>query len=148
VLSDKEISEAYPKTTQTIAIESFVSATSIPFMYLERPYYLAPINRGEQGLRLAARNLAAQQRMGVARVVIQSKEHLAMLVPSGPGLVLNLLRWGEDMRPWKALPLPPESLKAAGVSDREVSMAEALVNEMSADFDPDEFRDSFTERKS
>ena len=145
VLSDKEISEAYPKTTQTIAIESFVPATSIPFMYLERPYYLAPINRGGKVYALLRETLQRSGRVGVARVVIQSKEHLAMLVPSGPGLVLNLLRWGEDMRPWKALPLPPESLKAAGVSDREVKMAEALVNEMSADFDPDEFRDSFTE---
>ena len=68
-----------------------------------------------------------------------------MLVPSGPGLVLNLLRWGEDMRPWKALPLPPESLKAAGVSEREVKMAEALIKDMSADFDPEAFHDSFTE---
>jgi DNA end-binding protein Ku len=145
VLSDKEISEAYPKTTQTIAIESFVPATSIPFMFLERPYYLAPINRGGKVYALLRETLQRSGRVGVARVVIQSKEHLAMLVPSGPGLVLNLLRWGEDMRPWKALPLPPESLKAAGVSEREVKMAEALIKDMSADFDPEAFHDSFTE---
>jgi DNA end-binding protein Ku len=143
VLSDKEIADAYPKTTQTIEIETFVPADSIPFVYLERPYYVAPINRGGKVYALLRETLKRAGRIGVARVVIQTKQHLAALVPVGPGLVLNLLRWGADIRPWKELPLPSESVKQVGLSERELKMAGELVKDMSSDWDPDEFKDSF-----
>jgi DNA end-binding protein Ku len=143
VLSDDEISAAYPKTTQTIEIETFVPADGIPFVYLERPYYVAPINRGAKVYALLRETLQRTGRVGVARVVIQTKQHLAVLVPTGPGLVLNLLRWGADIRPWKDLPLPSENAKQAGLSERELKMAGELVEDMSSDWDPDEFKDSF-----
>jgi DNA end-binding protein Ku len=145
VLSDAEIAAAYPKTTQTIEIESFVPATSIPFVFLERPYYVAPINRGGKVYALLRETLQRAGRVGVARVVIQTKQHLAMLVPTGPGMVLNLLRWNADIRPWKSLPLPPEGMKAAGVTERELKMATQLVEDMSSDFKPEDFKDSFTD---
>ena len=85
VLSDEEIADAYPKTTQTIEIETFVPADSIPFVYLERPYYVAPINRGGKVYALLRETLQRSGRVGVARVVIQTKQHLAALVPVGPG---------------------------------------------------------------
>lgn len=143
VLSDKEIAAAYPKTTQTIEIETFVPANGIPFVYLERPYYVAPINRGAKVYALLRETLQRSERVGVARVVIQTKQHLAVLVPVGPGLVLNLLRWGADIRPWTDLPLPSEDAKKAGLSERELKMAQQLVDDMSADWDPNEFKDEF-----
>jgi len=143
VLTDAEIAAAYPRTTQTVEIETFVPADSIPFVYLERPYYVAPINRGAKVYALLRETLQRTGRVGVARVVIQTKQHLAVLVPSGPGLVLNLLRWGADIRPWKDLPLPAEGAKAAGLSERELKMAGELVEDMSSEWDPDEFKDSF-----
>jgi DNA end-binding protein Ku len=143
VLTDAEIAAAYPKTTQTIEIETFVPADSIPFVYLERPYYVAPINRGTKVYALLRETLQRTGRVGVARVVIQTKQHLAVLVPTGPGLVLNLLRWGADIRPWHDLPLPAEGAKDAGLSDRELKMAGELVEDMSSDWNPDEFKDSF-----
>ncbi|RUR68000.1 Ku protein [Variovorax guangxiensis] len=143
VLSDKEIAAAYPKTTQTIEIESFVPANGIPFVYLERPYYVAPINRGAKVYALLRETLQRSGRVGVARVVIQTRQHLAALVPVGPGLVLNLLRWGADIRPWTDLPLPSEDAKKAGLRPRELEMAKELVEDMSAEWDPEEFRDEF-----
>lgn len=143
VLSDQEITDAYPRTTQTIEIETFVPADSIPFVYLERPYYLAPINRGGKVYALLRETLQRTGRIGVARVVIQTKQHLAALVPVGPGLVLNLLRWGADIRPWKDLPLPAENAKQAGLAERELKMATELVEDMSSDWDPQAFKDSF-----
>ncbi len=143
VLSDEEISAAYPKTTQTIEIETFVPANGIPFVYLERPYYVAPINRGAKVYALLRETLQRTGRVGVARVVIQTKQHLAVLVPVGPGLVLNLLRWGADIRSWQDLPLPSENAKQAGLSERELKMAGQLVDDMSSDWNPDEFKDSF-----
>ena len=143
VLSPEEIAGAYPKTTQTIEIESFVPNTDIPFVYLERPYYIAPINKGKKVYALLRDTLLKTERVGIARVVIQTKQHLAVLVPSGPGLILNLLRWGADIRSWEDLDLPAEGAKAAGLSDKELSMAKQLVDDMTGKWQPDQFSDSF-----
>ncbi|MFN3569606.1 MAG: Ku protein [Polaromonas sp.] len=143
VLSPEEIAAAYPKTTQTIEIESFVPNTDIPFIYLERPYYIAPINKGKKVYALLRDTLLKTQRVGIARVVIQTKQHLAVLVPSGPGLILNLLRWGADIRSWEYLDLPAEGAKAAGLSDKELSMAKQLVDDMTGTWQPEQFSDSF-----
>ncbi|ABE44916.1 Ku protein [Polaromonas sp. JS666] len=143
VLSAEEIAGAYPRTTQTIEIENFVSNTEIPFIYLERPYYIAPINKGQKVYALLRDTLLDTQRVGIARVVIQTKQHLAVLVPSGPGLILNLMRWGEEIRSWEDLDLPPEGAKAAGLSARELSMAKQLVNDMTETWHPEKFKDSF-----
>ena len=143
VLSEKEIADAYPKTTQTIEIEAFVNAGDIPFVYLERPYYVAPINKGAKVYALLRETLLKTGKVGVARVVIQTKQHLAALIPSGRGMVLNLLRWGDEIRPWTHLDLPPEGVKPAGLVDAEMKMAEQLVESMSTTFRPQAYKDEF-----
>ena len=143
VLSEEEIKSAYPKTTQTIEIESFVPNTDIPFVYLERPYYIAPINKGQKVYALLRDTLLKTQRVGIARVIIQTKQHLAVLVPSGPALILNLLRWGADIRSLEELNLPPVGAKAAGLTDKELAMAKQLVDDMTGKWKPDQFTDSF-----
>lgn len=146
VLSADEISAAYPKTTQTIEIETFAAADAIPFIYLDRPYYVAPINRGAKVYALLREILRKTGKVGIARVVIQSKQHLAALIPFGPVLVLNLLRWGDEIRSYAALDLPAEGIKAAGVTDKEMRIGEQLVEDMSAEWDPQASRDSFKEQ--
>lgn len=143
VLSQEEISAAYPKMTQTIEIETFVPDTDIPFVYLERPYFVVPINKGARVYALLREALRKTRRVGIARVVIQTKQHLAVLVPSGPALVLNLLRWGNEIRSWENLDLPAEGTKAAAITEKELKMAEQLVNDMSSTWNPEEYRDSF-----
>ena len=143
VLSDQEIADAYPKTTQTIEIEAFVNASDIPFVYLERPYYVAPINKGAKVYALLRETLLKTGKVGVARVVIQTRQHLAALVPSGRGMVLNLLRWGDEIRPWTNLDLPPEGVKAADLAAAEMKMAEQLVASMSTTWQPEKYKDEF-----
>jgi DNA end-binding protein Ku len=146
ILSPEEIAAAYPKTTQTIEIESFVPIDSIPFMYLERPYYISPVNRGEKVYALLREILRKTGKAGIAKVVIATKQHLALLVPSGPALVLNLMRWGDEVRTWEDLNLPKEGAKAVGLSDKEMKMGEQLVEDMSGEWNPEEFTDSFREQ--
>jgi DNA end-binding protein Ku len=145
VVTPEEIAAAYPRTTQTIEIESFVDADDVPFVYLERPYYVAPINKGEKVYALLREALRESNKVGIAKVVIQTKQHLAVLIPCGPALVLNLLRWGGEIRSWEDLKLPPVGAKAAGLKDSELKMAKQLIDDMAADWSADQFRDSFRE---
>ncbi|MFC5498235.1 Ku protein [Caenimonas terrae] len=145
VLSPEEIAAAYPRTTQTIEIESFVDADDVPFVYLERPYYVAPINKGEKVYALLREALKQTDKVGIAKVVIQTKQHLAVLIPCGPALVLNLLRWGGEIRSWEDLRLPPVGAKAAGLKDSELNMAKQLIDDMAGQWSAGEFRDSFRE---
>jgi DNA end-binding protein Ku len=141
VLSPEEIAEAYPRTTQTIEIESFVDAQEIPFVYLEKPYYTAPIARGEKVYALLREALRDAGKAGIARVVIHSKQHLAVLMPYGPALVLNLLRWGDEVRTWEGLPLPAAG--RSGIKDTELKMAERLIGEMAGHWKAADYRDNF-----
>jgi DNA end-binding protein Ku len=143
LLSPDEIEAAYPKTTQTIEIEAFVPIDEIPFVYLEKPYYTAPVNRGQKVYALLREALAESRKVGVAKVVIANKQHLAILMPCGPALVLNLLRWGGEIRSWEALQLPPQGAEAAGIKGAEMAMARQLIDEMSSTWSADQFRDSF-----
>jgi DNA end-binding protein Ku len=143
VLTPEEIAAAYPRSTQTIEIESFVDADEVPFVYLERPYYVAPVNKGEKVYALLREALKQTHKVGIAKVVIQTKQHLAVVIPCGPALVLNLLRWGGEIRTWEDLKLPPADAKTAGVKDSELNMARQLIEGMTGTWAADEFRDSF-----
>lgn len=144
VLGDDEIRAAYPKTTQTIEIESFVSPTQLPFTLLDRPYFLEPVARGEKVYALLREALRAAAVVGIARVVLHTKEHLAALVPVGPALMLNTLRWAAELRPLDGLKLPADGAKAAQLKDGELKMAGQLVKDMTEDWRPDRYEDRFT----
>ena len=146
ILSPEEIQAAYPKTTQTIEIETFVPAESIPFLYFDRPYYISPTNKANKVYALLREVLKKSGKVGIAKVVIQTKQHLALLAPSGPALVLNLLRWRSEIRTWDELNLPAEGATAAGVSAREMEMGTQLVEDMSSTWTPDAFTDVFKEQ--
>lgn len=145
VLSPEEIAAAFPKTTQTIEIETFIDADEIPFVYLERPYYTAPLKRGEKVYALLREALRKSNKVGIAKVVIQSKQHLAVLIPCGRALILNLLRWGGEIRSFEQLDLPPQDAKAAGIKDAELAMAMQLIDDMTQTWNADQFRNSFAE---
>ena len=143
VISPKEIEAIYPRTTQTIEIQRFIDANEIPFVYLERPYYVAPINKGQKVYALLREVLIKTGKVGLAKVVIATKQHLAVLVPSGKALVLNLLRWGDEVKSLEGLDLPAAGVKGANVTAAEMKMAEQLVNDMSGKWEPEDFKDEF-----
>jgi DNA end-binding protein Ku len=142
VLSDEEVEAAYPKTTKTIALESFVQAAEVPFTYLDRPYYLEPLAGGEKVYALLREAMAEARVIGIARVVMHVKEHLAALIPAGPTLLLNTLRWDADVRPPEDLKLPPEG--KASFKPAELKMATQLIGDMTAKWRADHYEDQFT----
>lgn len=141
VLSDDEIRAAYPKRTQTIAIETFVKATDVSFVYAERPYYLAPDGKAQRVYALLREALAQAGVVGIARFVLHNKEHLAALIPAGPALMLGTLRWAEELRAPDGLDLPAGG--ASQIKPAELKMARQLIGEMTAPFEPEAFKDDF-----
>lgn len=143
VLGDDEIAAAYPKTTQTIAIESFTAPTQIPFTLLDRPYYLEPVARAEKVYALLREALREAGVVGLARLVLHTKEHLAVLVPAGPALLLDTLRWPAEVHDWTDLNLPAPGRAGAKLRDAELKMAVQLIERMTEDFDPERYEDRF-----
>ncbi|KQT08704.1 non-homologous end joining protein Ku [Ramlibacter sp. Leaf400] len=144
VLSKEEIRNALPRTTQTIEIEAFVDVSEIPATFFSKPYYVAPGARGLKPYALLRDVLRKSGKVGVAKVVISTKQHLAALMPSGDGLVLDLLRWADEVREAPTSVLgDATSIK---VSERELKMAEQLVEDMAAAWSPDLFHDEFKEK--
>jgi DNA end-binding protein Ku len=144
VLSPDEIKAALPKSTQTIEIEAFVDGAQIPTTYFNKPYYVAPASKGQKPYLLLLETLRRTGKIGIARVVISTRQHLAALIPSERGLLLELLRWADEVRDTAGLPLPDP--KDTSVSDRELKMAEQLVTELADEWKPDLFHDEFREK--
>lgn len=144
VLSDEQIKAAYPKATQTIEIEAFVEAAEISFMLLERPYYLEPIGKGEKVYALLRESMRAAGVIGIARVVMHTKEHLAALMPSGPALMLNTIRWASEMRSADELKLPAAGKGAAHLKPGELKMAAQLIKDMTGKWKAEDYTDRFS----
>lgn len=145
VLTDEEIRSANKKATQSVDILAFVNATDIPVVYWDTPYYLAPIQRGEKVYALLRETLRQTKKVGIANVVIQTKQHLAALMPMGSALLLNTLRWQSELRSLEEIELPSSNLKTLGLREKEMAMATQLVKEMSEKWQPEEYRDNFRE---
>ena len=144
VVSPDEIKAALPKSTQTIEIEAFIDAGQIPNAYYNKPYYVAPAAKGNKPYLLLLETLRHTGKVGIAKVVISSRQHLAALFPSEHGLVLELLRWQDEVRDTAGLPLPAKG--DTSISARELKMAEQLVNDLADEWKPESFHDEFREK--
>ncbi|MES2582755.1 MAG: Ku protein [Pseudomonadota bacterium] len=143
VLSDDEIKAAFPKSTQTIAIEAFVKAPEIDFFLLERPYYLEPLGKAQRVYALLREAMRDAGVMGIARLVMHSKEHLALLIPTADALVLNTIRWSTELRSATELALPPAGKTTNQLKPAELKMAAQLIEEMTTPWHSDAYADTF-----
>ena len=145
VLTDEQIKAAYPKLTQTIEIESFVKAAEIEPLLLEKPYYLEPSGKGaDKVYALLRESMRATDVVGIARVVIHTKEHLAALIPAGPALVLITIRWASEIRPLSELKLPADGTTAANLKPGELKMAAQLIGDMTGKWKPADYTENFS----
>jgi len=145
VLTDEDFKRANVEATQTVDIVAFVDAEEVAPTYFETPYYLAPDKRGEKGYALLRETLKATDKIAIATVVIRTRQYLAALIPSGDVIVLNTLRYKNELKSAKDLAVPAANLKASGVSPREIEMAKKLVEEMTDRWKPDKYRDTYHE---
>jgi DNA end-binding protein Ku len=143
VLTEEDFKRANVEATQTIDIVAFVDAEEVAPTYFETPYYLAPDKRGDKGYALLRETLKATNKIGIASVVIRTRQYLAALIPSGDVIVLNTLRYKNELKSAKDLKVPSGNLKASGVSPREIEMAKKLVEEMTEQWKPERYRDTY-----
>lgn len=145
VLSEEEIRSAHPKSTQTIEIIAFVAGDQIPLQNIDTPYFLAPDKRGGKVYALLRETLKKTRKVALANVVLHTKQHLAALMPLDCALVLVMLRWPAEVRSLDELELGSGVIKPT-LAKAELDMAKRLVDDMSADWQPDEYRDSFQDK--
>ena len=143
VLSDEDFRRANVKASQTIDIEAFVPTGEIPLQYFDTPYYLVPTERGQKVYALLRETLRSTGRVAVAQVVIRTAQHLAVVVPVGKILMLNTLRYADELRPTKDFALPEEGLNGAHVTSKEVDLAKRLIDDMTEHWKADEFKDTY-----
>lgn len=141
VLSDEDLRLANPKATQTIDILAFVDGDSVPLTFYETPYYLSPGRGGDKVYALLRETLHKAGRIAIATVVIRTRQHLCALVPVGDGIIMNTLRYATEIRNPEDLKLPGDS----GLTDKELKMALSLVEEMSEEWNPQEYHDTYRE---
>jgi DNA end-binding protein Ku len=143
VLTDEDLRRANVEATQTIDIQAFVDAADVPLTYYEQPYYLAPSRGGAKVYALLRETLRKAGKIAIATVVIRTKQHLCALVCIDDQIVMNTLRYPNELRSTEDLKLPPRTLKAAGISDKELQMALSLVEGMSEEWKPEQYHDTY-----
>jgi DNA end-binding protein Ku len=141
ILDDKDFEAASAKKTKTIEISDFVKEDEISSIYYETPYYIEPDKSGTRAYELLLQALKKTGKVGISTFVMRSKESLAVLRPDEGVLVLNRIRFEEDIRDPKELTLPEHTtVKAA-----ELQMAVSLINQLSGKFDVSKYKDTYRE---
>src|SRR5579862_8337779 len=145
MIEPEELDALDPKATKTIDIEEFVDLDEIDPIYYDHSYYLAPTTGGAKAYRLLLDAMREAGKVAIGRIVVRSKQQLCALRPTGDVMTLTTMLWGDEvLSPDRLDEL--ESVGEAQASDRELRMAEQLIESLSAAFDPSQFHDEYREQ--
>ncbi|MEO7062321.1 MAG: Ku protein [Dokdonella sp.] len=148
VLKPEDIQSAAPQSHESIDVEAFVDADSIAPQFFEKPYFLVPGKKAEKGYVLLRETLKKTKRIGIARVVIRTREYLCAVMPQGDALLMNLLRYPQELVDADDYAFPSTKLQGHRISKAELAMAEQLVKSMSGVWKPGDYKDEFRARLS
>jgi DNA end-binding protein Ku len=144
-IAPEELDALDPKATRTIDIEEFVDLSDIDPLFYDHSYYLAPTAGGAKAYRLLLDAMRKAGKVGIGKVVLRSKQQLCALRPTGDALTLTTMLFGDEvLSPDRIDEL--ESLDQAPASQRELKMAQQLIDSLSAEFEPEKYRDEYRER--
>ena len=140
VMNEADFKKANPKATQTIDIENFVEMREIDPVFFERAYYLVPGKGGEKGYELLSEALRKSEKVAIAKMVLHTKQHLVAVIARGEYLLLEILRFAEDVKELKEL-----EVRKAKKDSSQVEMAERLIDEMTTRWRPEVYKDTYRE---
>jgi DNA end-binding protein Ku len=146
VLEQEDIASAAPESHDAIEVEAFVESGSIDPRYFEKPYVLVPAKKAEKGYVLLRDALEKTGRIGIARVVIRTREHLCAVMPYGKALLLLMMRYPQELVELEEYNIPEGDRGDYRITAKELAFSEQLIDTMSGDWDPAEYRDEFRER--
>jgi DNA end-binding protein Ku len=146
VLEPEDIKSAASEGREAVEVEAFVDAESIGAEYFEKPYVLVPGKKAEKGYVLFRETLKRTGKIGIARVVIRTREYLSAVMPKGDALMLMLLRYPQELVDADDYKIPAGAASKYRISAKEMQMAEQLIDSMSDDWKPESYRDEFRDR--
>lgn len=148
IVEEEDFRRAAPEIVETVAIEAFVDPADVSLRFYERPYFLVPPKKAEKGYVLLRETLGKLGRVGLSRVVIRTREYLALVAPEGPALVLHLIRYPQELVEADRYAFPDRPIKNYRITPKEMEMAEQLVTSMETPWQPAGYRDEFREKLS
>ncbi|MGH8095469.1 MAG: Ku protein [Chthoniobacterales bacterium] len=140
VLNEKDFQRVDLEATQTVDIQDFVEVEAIDPMFFYKPYYLEPQKGGAKAFALLREALAKTKKVGIAKVIIKTRQYLAGVKPLKHALVLELMHFAEELSDSEKLNLPKKSVEPG---KREMDMARALVENMSSQWNPQKYKDDY-----
>lgn len=148
VIEKEDIAAAAPETHESVDVEAFVDASSINLRYFEKPYVLLPGKKAEKGYVLLRDTLKKKGKVGIARVVIRTREYICVVMPEDDALVLILLRYPQEVIDLDEYKLPSGKATDYRIAPKEFEMAEKLIDSMTSEWKPVDYHDEFRERLS
>lgn len=143
LLDPDELEEFDPQTTRAIDIEDFVALDEIDPIYFEHTYFLAPGAGGERAYALLQKAMEKTQKIAIGRVVMRNKQYLAAIRPYGRALALETMFFPDEVRDVEDLSELPE--RRARVNDKELKIAEQLIESLSSPWKPERYKDTYRE---
>ena len=146
VLENADIRSAAPESHDAIDVESFVDADQVGPQYFEKPYVLVPGKKAEKGYVLLRETLAKTGKIGIARVVIRTREHLCAILPQGDALMLVMMRYPQELVDVDDYNIPAGKAADYRIAAKELQMAEQLIASMETAWKPADYKDEFRAR--
>ena len=140
VIEDEEIKKVAPQTAKVMEIQEFVKADSVDPIYLETSYYMAPDEAGEKPYALLFDALKKTGYMGIAKVTMHNREHVVILRPGANGVLLHTMYYTHEIRK-----VDEFRTDLSLVKEKELALAENLVEALAAEFESDKYKDSYRE---
>ncbi|MGI8435700.1 MAG: Ku protein, partial [Chthoniobacterales bacterium] len=139
IMKEEDFAKVKIESTRSIDITDFVDLGQVDPKFFYKPYFLEPQKGGEKAYALLHKALSGTGKIGIAKVVISNREHLASVKPDGLFLVLELMHFASEI-------LSPSELNVGtkgAITDKELKMAQTLIESMSAEWQPDKYRDEY-----
>ncbi len=145
LLGDEELEHIRVEATQTIDLQQFVDFEELSPLLFDRPYILVPDKKSKKSYALLRTVLKNQHKAGIGRVVIRTKEYIAAVTTVENALIMNLLRFPQEVKNLKDFDVPAEDAKALKITAKEIKLSEDLIESMTSKWNPKDYHDEYRE---
>lgn len=143
LLKDEDFKKAAIEASQTVEIEDFVDASEVGIAYYDKPYFLVPEKHGEKPYALLREAIQRTGKIGIAKVVIRSRQYLAAVVPWNNMLVLNLMRFRQEIQDPDEFKVPDVDIAKLKITEKELQLAGQLIESMTSKWEPEKYVDEY-----